>query len=101
MRRPFVSAKMPQKCDESIIPTNGTAAKIPLRLDVKFKSHLATGSTKTTPHVSKNAAVKINPLTTIKMQLKIPNSGEQDNKQILFCFSIFRHDVHVWTCLFD
>lgn len=56
LRRPFVSAKKPKKCDEQIMPINEIALKMPFSPAVKFKSHFDTGMMNAQPHVSNATA---------------------------------------------
>lgn len=59
-RRPFVSARNPQRCDDNIIPTYPIALNIPLSVVDKSKSHCAIGKMKFT-EVSSIKAQAISP----------------------------------------
>lgn len=74
LRRPFVSARNPHKCDEQMMPKKPMAFNTPFSAAVNFKSHSDTGKTKLMPHVSIKTAFKIKPLKKIIIKLKIPNS---------------------------
>lgn len=67
LRRPFVSAKNPHKCEEQIMPKKAAAPRIPFSLVVKFKSHWETGRTNVMPTVSKIKADMIKPQLKINM----------------------------------
>lgn len=67
LRRPFVSAKKPHKCDVQIMPKKLAAPRMPFSLVVKFKSHCETGKTKVMPTVSKIKAAIIKPHVKINM----------------------------------
>lgn len=83
LRRPFVSARKPKKCELHIIPINETELKRPFSPAVKFKSHLDTGITNAQPHVSNATANCIRPLIKITIKLKNPNSNYTKIKSLI------------------
>jgi hypothetical protein len=58
---PRVSAKNPQRCEDTMIPMKPTALKTPLSLVVKFKSHCATGKMKLMLTVSRKTQPRTAP----------------------------------------
>lgn len=61
-RRPRVSARKPQRCDEAMMPTKAIALSIPLSFVVRFKSHSAIGRMNEMPSVSSKTVDKTAPL---------------------------------------
>lgn len=70
---PFVSARKPQRCDETIIPTKPIALRIPLSCVDRFKSHCATGRMKFMLTVSSTTQPRMQPVRTTRIKLNFPN----------------------------
>lgn len=64
---PRVSARKPQRCDETIIPMNPTALNKPLFWVVNFKSHSATGKIMLMLTVSRSTEPSMAPVSTIRI----------------------------------
>lgn len=86
---PRVSAKKPQRCDETTIPTNPIALKTPLSRVVKFMSHCATGKMKLIPTVSRTTQPSIEPHKITRTMLNFPNPVRANASSSVNSVSLF------------